>query len=151
MDILTEKWKGRLLRMAKDIASWSKDDSTKVGAVITTPEGKPRSWAFNGMPMGINDDIKERNERPAKYKWFAHAEQNAIDLAEGSLEGSIMFITFSPCTSCARSIIQNKISTVVVDEEYIADKMPIRWKDDMLIAEEMLKEAGIKIVSGKSN
>ena len=146
MDVTNKKWSGRLLKMAKDIADWSKDDSTKVGAVITTQEGGPISWGFNGMPMGIDDDVSERNQRPAKYKWYAHAEQNAIDLAKGSLEGAVMFVTFSPCAPCARSIIQNKIGTVVVDANYTFDKMPERWQEDMGIAAEMLKEAGVKLI-----
>jgi len=149
MNVLKEKWIGRLLKMAKDIATWSKDDSTKVGAVITTTMGEPVSWGFNGMPMGIDDSKSERHQRPGKYKWFAHAEQNAIDLAQGDLTGSVMFVTFSPCAACARSIIQNKIAFVVVDEDYTAEKMPERWQEDMLVAVEMLEEAGVKVISGK--
>jgi len=151
MDVTNEKWAGRLLKMAKDVASWSKDDSTKVGAVITTKEGEPISWGFNGMPMGIKDDIPERNIRPIKYKWYAHAEQNAIDLAKADLEGAVMFITFSPCAACARSIIQNKIGTIVVDANYTADKMPERWQEDMLVAVEMLQEAGVKVIPAYPN
>lgn len=146
MNIKNQKWSGRLLRMAKNIATWSKDDSTRVGAVITTEHGEPLSWGFNGMPMGIDDSVPERSERPLKYKWYAHAEQNAIDLAKSNLNGSIMFVTFSPCSSCARSIIQNKIKTVVIDSEHAPEKMPERWKEDMSMAIDMLKEAGIEII-----
>lgn len=146
MDVTKKKWTGRLLKMAKDIAEWSKDESTKVGAVITTSEGKPISWGFNGMPMGIDDSVPERHERPDKYKWFAHAEQNAMDLASASMEGTVMFVTFAPCSICARSIIQNKIKTIVVDEDFTAEKMPDRWKDDMMLAKEMMLEAGINII-----
>lgn len=149
MNVTGQKWCGRLLKMAKEIAGWSKDDSTKVGAVITTNDGKPISWGFNGMPMGIDDTVPERNERPAKYKWFAHAEQNAIDLATGDLSGAVMFVTFAPCSICARSIIQNGISTVVVDENFIAEKMPERWIDDMMTAKEMMLERGILIIAAR--
>lgn len=145
MDVTNNKWAGRLLKMAKDVASWSKDDSTKVGAVITSASGKPISWGFNGLPMGINDDVPERHERPNKYKWYAHAEQNAIDLASGDLEGTVMFVTFSPCSTCARSIIQNKIKTIVVDANYTPDKMPERWQEDIMVSMEMLTEAGVHI------
>ena len=67
MDVTNNKWAGRILKMAIEVASWSKDESTKVGAVITTAEGAPVSWGFNGMPMGIDDTIPERHERPLKY------------------------------------------------------------------------------------
>jgi len=150
MDITNGKWAGRLLKMAKDIASWSKDGSTKVGAVITTNDGRPVSWGFNGMPMGIDDDVPERHVRPYKYKWMAHAERNAMDLAsKADLSDCVMFVTFSPCTNCAQSIIQRGIKTLVVDEDNIAEKMPERWQDDMRVAVEMLEEAGVKIVPGR--
>lgn len=150
MDVTNEKWAGRLLKMAKDIASWSKDDSTKVGAVITTFNGSPVSWGFNGMPMGIDDTVPARHERPYKYKWMAHAERNAMDLASKSdLSDCVMFVTFSPCSNCAQSIIQRGIKTIVVDEDYMAEKMPERWQEDMLVAQEMLLEAGVMILSAK--
>lgn len=130
--------------MAKEVASWSKDESTKVGAVITTVDGSPISWGFNGMAMGINDDIPERHERPIKYKWMCHAERNALDLSNRSVENCVMFVTFSPCSSCAQSIIQRKIKTVVVDLKSAPENAPDRWKEDMLIAKEMITEAGIE-------
>jgi len=148
MDITNKKWASRLLRMAKEIAGWSKDDSTKVGAVITTLEGRPVSWGFNGMPMGVDDTKPERHIRPYKYKWMAHAERNAMDLASKSdLSDCVMFVTFSPCTNCAQSIIQRGIKTIVVDEDHIAEKMPERWQEDMLVAQEMLLEAGVRILA----
>jgi len=147
MDITNKKWAGRLLKMAKDVAQWSKDGSTKVGAVITTTEGAPVSWGFNGMPMGVNDMVEERHDRPLKYKWFCHAERNALDLAPRDVSGCVMFVTFSPCSSCAQSIIQRKIGTVVVDANFTVDKMPVRWADDTKVAIEMMTEAGVKILS----
>lgn len=147
MNVLNDKWLKRLLKMAKEVASWSKDDSTKVGAVITTADGSPVSWGFNGMPMGINDDVPARLERPIKYKWMCHAERNAMDLAPQSLDGCIMFVTFSPCANCAQSIIQRKIKTVVVDANFTPDKMPERWQEDMGVAMEMLTEAGVTFIS----
>lgn len=152
MDITKIKWTGRLLKMAKEVASWSKDDSTKVGAVITTLDGSPVSWGFNGMPMGIDDEVPERHVRPYKYKWMAHAERNAMDLSQKSdLSDCAMFVTFSPCSSCAQSIIQKGIRVLVVDQNYTADKVPERWSEDMLVAREMLEEAGVKIIAARAD
>lgn len=151
MDIKKQKWAGRMLRLAKEVASWSKDQSTKVGAVITTNEGAPVSWGFNGMAMGINDNVPERHQRPEKYKWMCHAERNAMDLAPRPLNDCVMFVTFSPCSSCAQSIIQRKIKTVVIDSEFTADKMPDRWQDDMITAVKMMKEAGVDILEINSD
>jgi len=146
MDITTQKWASRMLRLAKEVASWSKDQSTKVGSVITTADGRPVSWGFNGMPMGIDDTVPERNERPTKYKWFCHAERNAIDLAPGSVKDCILFVTYSPCPLCAQAIIQNEMKKVMVDTNFSADKMPQHWIDDMQLARSMLNEAGIDVV-----
>ena len=152
MNVINSKWTGRLLKLAKDISNWSKDESTKVGAVITTLDGAPVSWGFNGMPMGIDDSVPERHIRPEKYKWMCHAERNAMDLASRSdLSDCVMFVTFFPCTNCAQSIIQRKIKCVVIDTNFMPDKMPDRWKEDMKIAQEMLVEAGIEIIAAQPN
>lgn len=145
MDVTNKKWAGRMLALAKEVASWSKDESTKVGAVITTIKGAPVSWGFNGMPMGVDDTILERQERPLKYKWFCHAERNALDLAPRDVSDCVMFVTFSPCSGCAQSIIQRGIKTVVIDANFTADKSPERWQEDMFVALEMMKEAQIDI------
>lgn len=151
MNVLDAKWKNRLLKMAKEVSSWSKDTSTKVGAVITTMDGSPISWGFNGMAKGIDDTIPERSVRPTKYKWMCHAERNAMDLSQGNLNNCVMFVTFSPCSNCAQSIIQRGIKTVIVDENYTADKVPMHWREDMAIALEMLKESGVSVISGSSD
>ena len=145
MDVTNKKWAARMLTLAKEVASWSKDESTKVGAVITTKEGAPVSWGFNGMPMGVDDTVPERHERPLKYKWFCHAERNALDLAPRDVNDCVMFVTFSPCSGCAQSIIQRGIKTVVIDANFTADKSPERWQEDMFVALEMMKEAQIDI------
>lgn len=148
MDVKSEKWASRFMDLANLVASWSKDNSTKVGAVIMSDKGLPISFGFNGFPQGINDDVPERHVRPLKYKWTAHAEKNAIDLASKTdLSDCIMYVTFSPCPICAQSIIQKGIKTVVVDSRFTADKMPERWQEDMGIALEMFKEAGVEVLS----
>ena len=109
----SNKWQRRLIRMAFQPASWSKDTSSQVGAVIVTPDGHPRSFGYNGLPRGVNDDVPERHERPEKYLWFEHAERNAI--YQGTdLQGCIMFVTHLPCPDCSRGIIQSGIRHVVV-------------------------------------
>lgn len=151
MDIKKEKWAKRMLKLAQEVASWSKDESTKVGAVITTIEGAPVSWGFNGMAMGVDDTVSTRHERPHKYKWMCHAERNAMDLAPRPLDNCVMFVTFFPCSSCSQSIIQRRIKSVVVDEKYSAENMPERWKEDMMVSQEMLLEAGVNILKIKVN
>lgn len=147
MDVLSDKWLTRMIGLAREVGNWSKDQSTKVGAVITTPEGRPISWGFNGFPMGVNDDVPERHERPLKYKWVAHAEKNCIDLSmTADMTGFVMFVTLSPCSICAQSIIQKKLATVVIDYDGAEDRIPERWREDMDNAQVMLKEAGVNVI-----
>lgn len=152
MIVLSDKWARKMLAMARNVASWSKDESTKVGAVITTYAGKPISWGFNGLPMGVDDTVPERHIRPLKYKWYCHAERNAMDLASSAdLSDCVMFVTFAPCTNCSQSIIQKGIKTVVVDSEFSHDKVPERWVEDATVALEMLTEAGVSVIYSDSD
>lgn len=116
MNIFSSKWVKRHIDLAKQISTWSKDTSTKVGCVIVDPKGSPVSWGYNGNPMGVEDST-DRLTRPLKYHYVAHAEKNALDLCRRSVEGCIMFITHTPCSTCAISIIQCGISHVIVDAD----------------------------------
>lgn len=152
MNALDIKWTGRFLKLAKEVASWSKDQSTKVGAVITTMDGSPVSWGFNGMAMGIDDTIVSRSDRPTKYKWMCHAERNAMDLSSrADLNNCVMYVTFSPCSSCAQSIVQRGIKTLVIDKSSTVDTAPERWKEDMYVALEMLKEANVTVITASAD
>ena len=110
------KWDKRFLQLAFTIAEWSKDKSTKTGAVVVGHKKEIRAMGYNGMPRGVNDDVEERQERPLKYSYFEHAERNAIYNAcfTGTmLDGCTMYATHPPCCDCARAIIQSGIKRVV--------------------------------------
>ena len=47
-------WDHRMITLAREIAGWSKDTSTKCGCVITGPDHDIRSTGYNGIPRGIN-------------------------------------------------------------------------------------------------
>ena len=89
-------WDQRFLEMARLAATWSKDPSSKVGAVIT--DGKRIvSLGFNGFPAGIDDDPSIYGHRERKYRRVLHAEQNAISFAKRDLTGCTIYITHPPC------------------------------------------------------
>ncbi|MCW8836697.1 MAG: CMP deaminase, partial [Rhodospirillales bacterium] len=75
---MSDKWHVRFLQLAHQIASWSKDRSTKVGAVLVRPDRTPAPYGYNGFPRQVDDDIDDRHSRPDKYDWTEHAERNAI-------------------------------------------------------------------------
>ena len=146
---MSNNWDKKFLKMALDIASWSKDTSTKVGAVITGPDREIRSTGYNGMPRLVNDNKLERYDRPQKYMWFEHAERNAIYNAARMgtpLAGCTLYITsfplkFPPCADCARGIIQAGIIRVV-QEPPVGDAS--RWKESTDCTMAMFFEAGIQ-------
>ena len=138
-------WNDKFIGLAKHIAGWSKDKSKKVGAVIVDNDNRIISLGYNGFPRGIDDNIKERHERPIKYTYTCHAEQNAIFNAAANghpLKGASIYSTFHPCSDCSRAIIQSGIVKVVTSSQDIQNP---RWKDDFSISEKMLTEAGVII------
>lgn len=138
-------WDEYFLRLAETVALKSKDRSSKIGAVIVGPDHEIRSTGYNGFPRGMDDSDPPRQERPLKYKFFEHAERNAIYNAArfgASIEGCIMYCPWPPCTDCARAIIQSGIKRLVVINTIM--DCPDRWRDDMYIAVDMLHDCGVK-------
>lgn len=110
-----KKWTDYYMGFATHAATASKD-STQVGAVIVAPSGEVRMTGYNGPPKGVVD-TPARRERPTKYLFASHAEQNAIAFAARAgvrTEGCYMFTTHLPCAGCAKSIIQAGFSCVIV-------------------------------------
>lgn len=141
------KWDSRFLRLAHEVAAWSKDRSTQVGAVIVKADRTPGPYGYNGFPRAIDDEDDARHTRPMKYKWTEHAERNAIYNAARigvALEGCTIYVTHTPCPDCTRAIVQVGIRRVVVDEASRDDpSFEERWGEDFRLIVEMLGEAGV--------
>jgi dCMP deaminase len=140
----TTKWDLYFMSMAEHAATLSKDESTKLGCVIVGPDNEVRSTGYNSFPRGIDDNRPERQQRPWKYKFFEHAERNAIYNAARMgtpLKGCVLYCAWPPCSDCARAVIQAGIVRVVVRGEAV----PGRWDEDMAAAKEMLDEAGVEL------
>ena len=141
-------WDKRFLKLAKHISKWSKDPSTQVGCVVVGPDREIRSTGFNGLPRGIEDNDERLNDREIKYPLICHAEENAIMHAARigiSLKDCTAYVTWPPCTRCARSLIQAGISTIIYPEK---TKIPERWMDDFNLSLNMLREANIILKTG---
>lgn len=154
MDItFSDKWNYRFMELALHISSWSKDTSTKVGCVIVSPEKAILSMGYNGFPRGVNDDVPARHERPTKYDFVVHAEENALLNAGRNgtrLNGGILYVTMPPCTHCAGSIIQSGIKEIFYLEPEIQKQIP-GWRDSLNISFTMFKEAGVKVTALNRN
>ena len=142
MTVEEEKWHIRYLRIANEIATWSKDPSTKVGCVLVRNR-RVISTGYNGFSKNISDSFDRLMDREQKYEITVHAEVNAITTAAlhgVSTEGCIAYITFNPCSRCASVLINAGIEAVFVDGR--AD-IPARWLENFILASKLLAEAGV--------
>ena len=144
-----EKWDLRMLALAKHIAQWSKDTSTKVGAVIVRPDRTIASVGYNGFPRGCDDDPAVYANRELKYERVVHAEMNAILSAAEPVIGNTIYIWpagLSPsCARCTAHIIQAGITRAVYLVS-VGGEFTERWRKSAEIANQMYKEAGVLVV-----
>lgn len=136
----SSKWDLRFLNLSEFISNWSKDPSTKVGAVITDNNNRIISVGYNGFPQDITDNDRLEN-RETKYKIIVHGEMNAILFANRSLHDCTLYTyPFMPCPRCAGMVIQTGIKRVV---SY--NNMPERWANEFEISQQLFQEAGIEL------
>lgn len=141
---MQDKWVKRMLGLAAHIAEWSKDPSTKVGAVIADSHNRIVSLGFNGFAKGVEDLPERLNNRELKYEMVVHAEVNAILFADRALHDCSLFVhPLPPCSRCAAVIIQSGIKAVYTPK--ITGDNVQRWKDSCLIAEQMFADAGVTL------
>jgi dCMP deaminase len=143
----TPSWE-QLMKLAFIIATQSPDPSTQNSAFLVTPD-KSRDLiastiAVNEFPRGVKA-VEGRWERPLKYQYVEHAERNAIFNASRhgeQTDGLIIVTLFSPCSDCARAIIQSGIKKVVHYHVPISDT----WLSSCATGAEMLSEAGVETI-----
>jgi dCMP deaminase len=138
-------WDARFLHLADHIARWSKDPSTQVGCVVVGPDREIRSTGFNGFPRGIEDTAERLHDREQKYPLVCHAEENAIMHAARigvALKSCIAYVTWPPCTRCARSLIQAGVDEVIYPAGI---DIPDRWFEDFELSSTMFREAGVRV------
>ena len=136
-------WNKRYIELAKHVATWAKDPSRKIGAVLVGDKGQIISQGYNGFPRGIEDTEERLNNREIKYKYVSHAEMNCIYNSihnNSSTVGASMYVTGLPvCHECAKAIIQVGIKKVYMDTKPIDN-----WEESGNLALEMFKEAGVE-------
>jgi dCMP deaminase len=144
---MSTNWNRRFLNLADHVAEWSKDPSTKVGAVITM-EKKVLSLGYNGFPAGTSDDDSLYNDRSQKYPRVIHAELNAIiGLPQHwSFSGHDLHMhsTLFPCSQCMGAAINAGIKWV---HTYTPSTEQIeRWGPSFDHSKKLAEEAGVRIL-----
>ena len=59
-----------------------------------------------------------------------------------SLKGCKVYVTWPPCTRCARSLIQAGVEEIVYPA---AAEIPERWGEEIEVSMSMLSEAGVSV------
>ena len=141
---MNEIWDRRFLELAKHVSTWSKDPSTKCGAVIVRPNKTIASVGYNGFPRGLDDD-ERLNDREEKLSLTVHAEMNAILSAEEPINGYTFYTyPFLPCNRCAPHIIQSGISSII--SYHMSDYSKETWWDSTNKSREYFNEAWVSVV-----
>jgi dCMP deaminase len=133
-------WDLKYYNLAQHVATWSKDPSTKVGAVIIGRDRRDIAIGYNGFPPGVADTDDRLNDKDVKYAMTQHAERNALDNAH--FQPLILAVTMFPCNECAKSIVSRGIRRVITPPPL--DREP--WKSSAEWTRQMFKEVGIVII-----
>ncbi|MFL5752787.1 MAG: deoxycytidylate deaminase [Bacteroidia bacterium] len=114
------------MELAVNLSQKSHCVRAQVGAVLTK-DTRIISLGYNGPPAGTHNCDKEwpgvgcPRDSKGSCSLALHAEQNAILYAAKnnvSLEGSTLYVTLSPCISCARVIYTVGIKKVYFLNSY---------------------------------
>jgi len=140
------KWDDRYIALVKEVSTWSKDPSSKIGSLVVSPSGSVLAQGYNGFPRGIADRVDRLENREIKYDYMVHAEMNCIYNATYngiSLLNSTIYIYGLPvCHECAKAIIQVGIKRVVsIQTKTLSSK----WEKSCSLALNLFKEAGVEV------
>ena len=144
MKDISDIWKIRYFKLAKKISEWSKDPSTKVGAICIGKQGQVLSQGYNGFPRNFDDDLEKYKNRELKYKYIVHAEMNCIyhaTLNGISLQDSSLFVYgLDICSECAKGIVQVGIKNV-----YTCSKPTVSdyWRQSFIITDDIFKKGDV--------
>ena len=127
-----QRYNKYFMDIAKRTAENSYAVRSKVGAVLVK-DNRIISTGWNGTPAGFDNCCEEKVKQQSYYDSqvnplglktksnVIHAEANAIYFCAKhgiSTNGTVLYITLSPCANCALAIIQAGIKTVYYAEKY---------------------------------
>jgi dCMP deaminase len=137
------------MELAENLAMRSHCVKAKVGAVLTK-DTRIISLGYNGPPAGTHNcdevwpDVGCPRDSKGSCSLALHAEQNAILYAAKSnisIEGSTLYVTLSPCISCARVIFTIGIKKVYYLNSY-ADFKGLQSDEGV----DFLQKFGVEVV-----
>ena len=105
------------MKIAWNISERSYDPRLKVGAIVVSDDNtRLLSLGYNGNYRGGPNEPE--SVEPGQ-SGMIHAEVNALIKCDYNFNREkIMYLTHSPCVSCAKLIVNADISKVIFDKEY---------------------------------
>lgn len=136
-------WDSYFMALCEVVSARSKDPSTQHGAVVVDNRHRVVSTGYNGGCRKIDDSLIDW-ERPNKYNYVIHAEENAIWTAERKdLEGCTLYVTGQPCRRCMLRIAHSGVSKVV----YGSKSSQCVDQEDWKISADIARLSGVILVS----
>lgn len=139
-----EKWDKRFLDLAKHIAQWSKDPSSKVGAVIVRPDKSVCSVGFNGFPQSMPDTEILYTTREEKLSRVIHSEINALLFSREPVKGYTMYVALMPCDRCFVTMVQAGIVRFVCPKP--TEQQNERWGAAFEKTRQFARECGVELI-----
>ena len=134
-------WHRRFLRVAREVASWSKDPSTKVGSVAVL-DNRIIATGYNGFPKAIPDISDRLHDRELKYKFMVHAEENMLKESADFRGATAYIYGLAPCSKCLLSLVNHGFVNVY----YVKVKERENWEKDWYDnCEDIIEVSGIKV------
>ena len=139
--MFNQKWDLRFLEYAKQTSMWSKDTSTKVGAIIVRQDKTIVSTGFNGFPKCMPDTPEFYQVREEKYSRIIHGEMNALIHAREPVQGFTLYTYPSaPCDRCTVHMLQACIVEFVFPS--IPEDLKERWGTSIEKTKKFIEECG---------
>ena len=116
------------MRMLALVAGRSTCGRRAVGAIIVDSMGHVLAMGYNGVPSGLlhctNYPCQGRHDTPGNTDQCqaVHAEQNALLQCHRLDLAHTIYVSCTPCFTCAKMIANTKIERVVVGERYADDR-----------------------------
>jgi len=145
---MRETWEEYFMKIAYAVASRSTCGRRQVGAVAVSPDNRILGTGYNGALPGsphceevgcLRDRLGVPSGQRQEICRAQHAEANVCNFAARygvSLNGSIIYVTAQPCTTCVKAMVTSGIKKVVFDSDY---------PDELACT--LAKEAGMELIS----
>tara|TARA_B100001094_G_scaffold330098_1_gene394458 strand:- start:8 stop:439 length:432 start_codon:yes stop_codon:yes gene_type:complete len=114
---LRPSWDRVWADVAESISKRSYDPRYRVGAIVVTSDNtQVLSVGYNGNYAGGPNEVE--SEEPGQ-SGFIHAEINCLlKMDYNNPKKKVMYLTLSPCRTCAKAIVNAGISQVVYTRDY---------------------------------